>query len=148
MEIDPRTYSEENSGSQSDDELEESSSIAKEKSGLYFGLHFAILDYILDCMLDYIFDFYHCVIEFDRMRDLIAEEKTSSQELRLLRLGEHTIGDDSSYNILRGEKHTESQDLSMFPLSLVLKATQNFFDENKLGEGGFGSVYKVIIMRC
>ncbi|TXG67287.1 hypothetical protein EZV62_008562 [Acer yangbiense] len=33
MEIDPRTYSEENSGSQSDDELEESSSIAKEKSG-------------------------------------------------------------------------------------------------------------------
>ncbi|KAK0590954.1 hypothetical protein LWI29_033608 [Acer saccharum] len=33
MVIDPRTYSEENSGSQSEDELEDSSSIAKEKSG-------------------------------------------------------------------------------------------------------------------
>ncbi|KAK4848377.1 hypothetical protein QYF36_012224 [Acer negundo] len=34
MEINPRTYStEENSGSQSDDELEDSSSIVKEKSG-------------------------------------------------------------------------------------------------------------------
>ncbi|KAK4842979.1 hypothetical protein QYF36_002313 [Acer negundo] len=47
MEIDPQTYStEENSSSQSDDELEDSRSIAKEKSGEFW---FAILC-ILDCI--------------------------------------------------------------------------------------------------
>ena len=30
-----------------------------------------------------------------------------------------------------------------FDLSTILSATNNFSDENKLGEGGFGPVYKV-----
>ncbi|KAK4838192.1 hypothetical protein QYF36_011768 [Acer negundo] len=89
--------------------------------------------------------FVWCMWRRHNKRD--KEEKTNSQDQpRLLRLGEHKIGDDSSYNILGGEKQTESQDLSMFPLSLILKATQNFFDKNKLGEGGFGSVYKGILV--
>ncbi|KAK3188280.1 hypothetical protein Dsin_027841 [Dipteronia sinensis] len=33
----------------------------------------------------------------------------------------------------------------MFPLDLTLEATQHFSDENKLGEGGFGPVYKGIL---
>lgn len=34
-------------------------------------------------------------------------------------------------------------DLPLFALSTITKATSNFSAENKLGEGGFGSVYKV-----
>jgi hypothetical protein len=35
-------------------------------------------------------------------------------------------------------------DLPMMPLSTILKSTNNFSDNYKLGEGGFGTVYKVI----
>ena len=34
-------------------------------------------------------------------------------------------------------------DLPMIPLSTILKCTDNFSDNYKLGEGGFGAVYKV-----
>lgn len=36
-------------------------------------------------------------------------------------------------------------DLPLFTLSTITKATSNFSAENKLGEGGFGSVYKVTL---
>ncbi|XP_009607317.1 G-type lectin S-receptor-like serine/threonine-protein kinase At4g27290 isoform X1 [Nicotiana tabacum] len=36
-------------------------------------------------------------------------------------------------------------DLPLFTLSTITKATSNFSAENKLGEGGFGSVYKGIL---
>lgn len=41
-------------------------------------------------------------------------------------------------------------DLSVFTYESVLAATSNFSKENKLGEGGFGPVYKVrpCIIRC
>ena len=35
-------------------------------------------------------------------------------------------------------------DLSVFSYAVVMAATMNFAEENKLGEGGFGPVYKVI----
>ncbi|KAK2644391.1 hypothetical protein Ddye_019586 [Dipteronia dyeriana] len=68
--------------------------------------------------------------------------KANSQEVRLIRLREGRIGNDYSYDALQGENQMESQDLPMFPLDLTLEATQHFSDENKLGEGGFGPVYK------
>jgi hypothetical protein len=37
----------------------------------------------------------------------------------------------------------EDMDLPMVDLSIIVKATDNFSSENKLGEGGFGPVYKV-----
>lgn len=37
-----------------------------------------------------------------------------------------------------------NSDLPMMPLSTILKSTQNFSDKYKLGEGGFGTVYKVL----
>jgi len=34
-------------------------------------------------------------------------------------------------------------DFPMMPLSTILKCTNNFSEEQKLGKGGFGPVYKV-----
>ncbi|KAG6778624.1 hypothetical protein POTOM_014962 [Populus tomentosa] len=41
------------------------------------------------------------------------------------------------------EEGTTSSDLPLFDLSVIAAATNNFSDANKLGEGGFGSVYKI-----
>jgi len=38
---------------------------------------------------------------------------------------------------------TRNSDLPFFDLSMIVAATDNFSDANKLGEGGFGPVYKV-----
>lgn len=38
---------------------------------------------------------------------------------------------------------SEQTEISIFDLSTISNATDNFSVANKLGEGGFGSVYKV-----
>ncbi|XP_056163540.1 putative inactive G-type lectin S-receptor-like serine/threonine-protein kinase SRK [Syzygium oleosum] len=42
--------------------------------------------------------------------------------------------------------HSEDLDLPLFDLTTIVSATNNFSDDNKLGEGGFGAVYKVTIL--
>jgi len=42
------------------------------------------------------------------------------------------------------EQGNEDVELPMFDLSTIRSATKNFSLDNKLGEGGFGSVYKVM----
>jgi len=40
-------------------------------------------------------------------------------------------------------KHKEEFELPLFQLSTITRATDNFSLNNKIGEGGFGPVYKV-----
>ncbi|KAH9754793.1 cysteine-rich receptor-like protein kinase 10 [Citrus sinensis] len=78
-----------------------------------------------------------------RRRRTNKKKKAINQQELYTREGR--TGDDS-YDILGGETHGDShQELPIFPLSLALEATRHFSDENKLGEGGFGSVYKGIL---
>lgn len=43
------------------------------------------------------------------------------------------------------EMEAELSEFSVFDFHQILEATNNFSEENKLGEGGFGPVYKVNI---
>ena len=44
------------------------------------------------------------------------------------------------------EEDKKNIDLPFFDLEEILAATDDFSDANKLGEGGFGPVYKVIVL--
>nr|ACT67492.1 S receptor protein kinase [Raphanus sativus] len=48
----------------------------------------------------------------------------------------------SSKRQLSGENKTEELELPLIELEALVKATENFSDCNKLGQGGFGTVYK------
>ena len=41
------------------------------------------------------------------------------------------------------ERHVADLDLPLFDLPTITTATNNFWMENKIGQGGFGPVYKV-----
>ena len=43
------------------------------------------------------------------------------------------------------EGQREDQELPLFNLATIVAATNNFSSNNKLGEGGFGPVYKVTL---
>ncbi|TYH13535.1 hypothetical protein ES288_A06G146000v1 [Gossypium darwinii] len=70
-------------------------------------------------------------------RTNIQGDKEDSQEVQLLDLvmgsGNH---ENSSENV------ETSQEFPSIKLDILLAATTNFCDENKLGQGGFGPVYK------
>jgi len=42
------------------------------------------------------------------------------------------------------EDENEVMELPIFDMKTIIKATENFSIDKKLGEGGFGTVYKVI----
>ncbi|KAF8029031.1 hypothetical protein BT93_E1644 [Corymbia citriodora subsp. variegata] len=70
-----------------------------------------------------------------------SKEKEESQEVQLLQLRQE-IGEEFSKENARGEKPMGSQELSLMRLDIIRTATGNFSNECKLGEGGFGSVYR------
>ncbi|KAF3654309.1 putative protein TOPLESS-like [Capsicum annuum] len=55
---------------------------------------------------------------------------------------ELTASDSFNDTNLKEKDGREVQDLKIFSFGFVLAATNNFSSENKLGEGGFGPVYK------
>ena len=57
--------------------------------------------------------------------------KDTHQNLLLLNLDTH------------GEEKNDKYELPIFSFSSIVASTNNFSMENKLGEGGFGPVYKV-----
>ncbi|TYI04448.1 hypothetical protein ES332_A10G018300v1 [Gossypium tomentosum] len=64
-------------------------------------------------------------------------DKENSQEVQLLDLvNEH------SRETFNGESGERSREFPSIQLDILLAATNHFSDENKLGQGGFGPVYK------
>ena len=54
--------------------------------------------------------------------------------------------DTATREVLKLWRIEESNsDFMLFDFTQIKEATSNFSEANKLGEGGFGSVYKVII---
>ena len=64
--------------------------------------------------------------------------KRNSQNQSLFFIG---TKDSSEGNEL--EDNSRHPDLSIFDLSCIVSATDNFSPSNRLGQGGFGSVFKV-----
>ena len=58
-----------------------------------------------------------------------------------LLLNEVVISSKKEYST---ESNLDDVELPLFDFGTLAMATNNFSDENKLGQGGFGSVYKVI----
>ncbi|CAL5410906.1 unnamed protein product [Camellia sinensis] len=73
-----------------------------------------------------------------------AKKEQNSEEVQLLDLGGQFCDDYNSEKLL-GDKHTKSQDFPSIQLDLIRATTKHFSEENKLGEGGFGPVYKGIL---
>jgi hypothetical protein len=46
------------------------------------------------------------------------------------------------------EKNMDDLELPFFDFNTITMATNNFSEENKLGQGGFGIVYKVCFCIC
>ncbi|XP_056158654.1 cysteine-rich receptor-like protein kinase 10 isoform X1 [Syzygium oleosum] len=78
---------------------------------------------------------------FLKRRKRLKKEKENSQEVQLLHLRQE-IGEEFSKENTRGGKPVASQELSLIRLDVIRAATRNFSNECKLGEGGFGPVYK------
>ncbi|GAY33630.1 hypothetical protein CUMW_285700, partial [Citrus unshiu] len=75
------------------------------------------------------------IMNFSKAKNAIKKQELYTREGR--------IGDDESNDTLGGEAQEGShQEFPIFPLGLALEATNHFSHENKLGEGGFGPVYK------
>ncbi|MCD7461673.1 hypothetical protein HAX54_046797 [Datura stramonium] len=72
-----------------------------------------------------------------RRRKLQDEKRKEEEYIREL-----TVSDSVNNTNLKEEDGREVQDLKIFSVGFILAATNSFSSENKLGEGGFGPVYK------
>ncbi|EOY28584.1 Cysteine-rich RLK 10, putative [Theobroma cacao] len=72
----------------------------------------------------------------------IQEDNENSQEVQFLDLVGGSIRNEHSRENFSEEKMSRSQEFPSIQLDILHAATNHFCDENKLGEGGFGLVYK------
>ncbi|EOY28575.1 Cysteine-rich RLK 10 [Theobroma cacao] len=72
----------------------------------------------------------------------IQEDKENNQEVQLLDLVGGSIRNEHSSENFSEEKVSRSQEFPSIQFDILHAATNHFCDENKLGEGGFGPVYK------
>ncbi|CAL5410562.1 unnamed protein product [Camellia sinensis] len=70
------------------------------------------------------------------------EDNGNSSEVELIDSARERFGNDYNIENLQVEKHDKLQDFPSFQLDIILAATKHFSEKNKLGEGGFGPVYK------
>ncbi|KAI8525185.1 hypothetical protein RHMOL_Rhmol13G0209300 [Rhododendron molle] len=77
-----------------------------------------------------------------RRKRTVEEEEENGERIQLLDLVRGRLVDNYSTENLQGENSTMWQDFPSVELDLILLATNHFSEENKLGEGGFGPVYK------
>ena len=73
---------------------------------------------------------------------LIAEEEKRKRDEYFLELTASDSFKDVHHLDGNGGK---GNDLLMFSFASIMAATNDFSDENKLGQGGFGPVYKVMM---
>lgn len=93
-------------------------------------IQISYLCYCVNCLL------YICTY----ISTYIGRNGTKVQEfLTLMKINRPTHENGLQNNGKRGH------DISVFSYTSILAATSNFSDEKKLGEGGFGSVYQVIL---
>ncbi|KAK8664843.1 hypothetical protein V6N13_084616 [Hibiscus sabdariffa] len=69
----------------------------------------------------------------------------SNQGSQLLDMVEGRIPNEYSRETFSGENEDRSQEFPSIQLDILHAATNHFSDENRLGEGGFGPVYKGIL---
>lgn len=65
------------------------------------------------------------------------------QETNQSRSGEYLTDFSGPGDVSAEGQQGTGTELTYFSFSSVVAATDNFSDENKLGQGGFGHVYKV-----
>ncbi|GMP75316.1 hypothetical protein CsSME_00032458 [Camellia sinensis var. sinensis] len=70
------------------------------------------------------------------------EDNGNSSEVELIDSAGGRFGNDYNSENLQAEKHAKLRDFPSFQLDIILAATEHFSEKNKLGEGGFGPVYK------
>ncbi|GKV49131.1 hypothetical protein SLEP1_g55897 [Rubroshorea leprosula] len=78
-----------------------------------------------------------CAIWFDDLIDL-RQVQSSGQDLYV----RMAASDSGRRNGTSNEGQNEDIELSLFELAVISRATNDFSSHNKLGEGGFGPVYK------